>query len=581
MHSNYAVLDKYLDILSGSPDFFAYVGATTHGSIYSLVDSDYFHSVRIAHNEVLEQKAERRLFIKLNSVKSGMKDCYIVMKPYKDGKDGYVYVEIYEMDGLLSRYGALTRHTAVLHSVSLLKHIIMFEYSIGIDDMYMYICNEGQVYELYRGTLGELRHKLTEDHGIAPESVAEFNTLMDNMEKHSHSISAEISADLFNKGEYVDYSVRAELININNEPEVIGGTISTKTEGGDGSLLQAFDKDSMTGVLNKNAIISYTKDRLRMRDKQNVSLAILDLDNFKQVNDVLGHAVGDKVILKFVDIIKAAVGTAGAVGRFGGDEFMVVIDDLKDVDELRQYFRAIRSNTELALKNLAPGLSATCSIGITEVNRLEGDITYDNLFKTTDICLYIAKEFGKNRYVMYDDRTKDYIGESTTLPQLHSYRFNLTTDFNLRMTNDLFTRRAEAIPDVIKEIGESLSLKNINIFYGEDMKLIYHWGTENTDGINADYVFEDDYVKHFNDNHIFCLMSAKTLEMKMPDAFKKLKAQNIYSAMQYIMLDGDKPVGLVSFELPHPGRYWHQSEMNSFIMISPLIAQILQMEFGN
>lgn len=579
MHSNFAVLDRYLDILSGSPGFFAFVGATTQSSIYSLIDSTYFQAVREAHTTVLENKVEQKLFIKLNNNHNEQKDCYVRMKPYGNGEDDYVYFEIYEMDSLLDKYNTLTRHTAVLHSVSLLRQIILFEYTIHTDYLYIYICNEGNVYEIYSGTLLGFKTKLIDNGNVAEKSLDDFNRLIELLGKTTDDISLELCLDLFNKGEFSTYKVKASSITINNEPEVIGGTMSQNVINKNNQFFPDIDKDPMTGLLNKNGIISYTKNRLRMRDKENVTLAILDLDGFKQINDTLGHAVGDKVIMRFSEIIKDAIGTSGAVGRFGGDEFMVVVDDMKSVDEIRQYFRAIRSNTQVAFKNLAPGLSATCSIGITEVTRLEGEITYENLFKTTDICLYIAKEFGKNRYVMYDDRTKDYIGDSETLPQLRQYRFNLTTEFNLKITNDLFARRMEAIPDVIKEIGESLSLKNINIFFGDKLELIYHWGCENTDKINADYIFDDDYLTCFNDNNVFYLMAAKALEMKMPNVYKKLAAQNIYSAMQFVMLQSGKPVGLISFELPHPGRYWHQSEMNSFVMLSPLISQLLINEY--
>jgi hypothetical protein len=91
LHSNFAVLDRYLDILSGSPGFFAFVGATTQSSIYSLIDSTYFQAVREAHTTVLENKVEQKLFIKLNNNHNEQKDCYVRMKPYGNGEDDYVY----------------------------------------------------------------------------------------------------------------------------------------------------------------------------------------------------------------------------------------------------------------------------------------------------------------------------------------------------------------------------------------------------------------------------------------------------------------------------------------------------------
>ncbi len=580
MHSNYAVLDKYFNILSGSPEFFAFVGETTHCSLYSFLDSASFHEVGAAHREVLEHRTKQKLFVKMTNSKNKQKDCYIIISPY-DGEEEYVYFEIYDMDILIERQHTLISHTAVLQSVPMLRQIIMIEYILKTKNVYLYICNEGNVYELFKGNLQGFKAKVAADKNVEESSMPDFERLISLFENEEKDIEVSLDADPFAKGEYHRYTIRANVICINNHPEVIGGTMTPDKDEVYRNLFPVFEKDSMTGLLNKNAIISYAKDRLRMRDNQNVTIAMMDLDNFKQVNDTLGHGVGDKLIHRFADIIKTAVGGAGAIGRFGGDEFMVVVDDMEDVAQLRQYFRSIRSNTELAFRNVAPGLNVTCSIGIAQVERLEGEITYDALFKCADTCLYVAKEFGKNRYVIYDDRTKQVIGNSKTIGQLRQNRFELNADFNFKITNLLFEHRIEALPDVVKLIGETLALNNVNIFLGDDLKLVYHWGCENTENINADYVFTEGYTKNFNENNVFYLMSVQTLEAIMPDAYKNMKAQNIYSAMQYIIYYDGKPIGLISFELPQPGRYWHQNEMNSFIMICPLISQLLVNRYIN
>jgi hypothetical protein len=167
MHSNYAVLDKYLDIVSGTPEFFGFVGATAHSSIYSLLDSGYYHIVREAHTEVLENRVEKRIFIRLSNSYNEQKDCYVVLKPYEDAVEEYVYFEIYEMDSTLEKYNALIRHTSVLHSVSLLRQVILFEYAFKYDDLYIYVCNEGNVYKLYRGSLDGFNNKSIENGTIA------------------------------------------------------------------------------------------------------------------------------------------------------------------------------------------------------------------------------------------------------------------------------------------------------------------------------------------------------------------------------------------------------------------------------
>ncbi len=88
------------------------------------------------------------------------------------------------------------------------------------------------------------------------------------------------------------------------------------------TLNKPFYLDSLTGVLNRDTLIAFVKHLIR----QNVffSLHLLDIDNFKLINDELGHQVGDKVLKEVVEVILSVTKTTSIVGRYGGDEFLIV-----------------------------------------------------------------------------------------------------------------------------------------------------------------------------------------------------------------------------------------------------------------
>ena len=95
-----------------------------------------------------------------------------------------------------------------------------------------------------------------------------------------------------------------------------------------GNIVEVVDEltmDSLTKVYNKKTITEYASRLVKQDTVNRISIAILDIDYFKQVNDRYGHLYGDKVLTRVAKKLKEVVGEDGVVGRIGGDEFMIVI----------------------------------------------------------------------------------------------------------------------------------------------------------------------------------------------------------------------------------------------------------------
>ena len=128
-------------------------------------------------------------------------------------------------------------------------------------------------------------------------------------------------------------------------------------------------------------------------------LMILDIDNFKSVNDSYGHYFGDEVIKSFADSLRISVGGRGLAGRIGGDEFMVLLKDVS-VEEVRIMLKSMRKGLKMLLAQKQPEYLFSTSIGISQFSKDGTD--FETLFKIADAALYIAKEKGKDRYIIYD-----------------------------------------------------------------------------------------------------------------------------------------------------------------------------------
>ncbi len=164
-------------------------------------------------------------------------------------------------------------------------------------------------------------------------------------------------------------------------------------------VLKLATKDALTGLNNRSDFNETLEQRLERcrRQHSNFSLMLLDLDNFKQVNDSQGHKVGDKVLTEFAAILQASIRGTDSVYRFGGDEFAIIVDDhhyLANKVIAKRVLNSVASNAVMG------SLGVTTSIGFALATSRD---SLDSLFERADRALYRAKNEGRNRYCAGDE----------------------------------------------------------------------------------------------------------------------------------------------------------------------------------
>lgn len=162
------------------------------------------------------------------------------------------------------------------------------------------------------------------------------------------------------------------------------------------------ERDPLTGLYNRRAFFEKAHailDELRARDGDEGSVAILDIDHFKKVNDNYGHDTGDKVIKLVAKVLEESCKQGNAItARFGGEEFVLLFTNLT-VDEVNERCEGIRIAVSKLLIPYENGtISVTASIGAAIMEASEG---MDNNLNAADQMLYMAKNGGRNR-VIYD-----------------------------------------------------------------------------------------------------------------------------------------------------------------------------------
>ncbi|MFW5891229.1 MAG: diguanylate cyclase [bacterium] len=165
------------------------------------------------------------------------------------------------------------------------------------------------------------------------------------------------------------------------------------------NLIEKTKRDLMTGMYNKLTTKALINESIESNEKSLSAFLLIDIDNFKNINDKLGHMQGDNVLTEISEGIKSIFRSSDIIGRIGGDEFVVFIKDLYDENHAEKKAMEILQTIRNIQNKKLEGLVVTVSIGIAFYNKEGSD--YDKLYINADKALYQAKNKGKNTYELY------------------------------------------------------------------------------------------------------------------------------------------------------------------------------------
>ena len=165
-------------------------------------------------------------------------------------------------------------------------------------------------------------------------------------------------------------------------------------------LLLRAEKDALTGIYNQGATEQLIHNAIQDGNENSLSaLLIIDLDNFKEANDLLGHANGDELLEKTADILKEMFKGGDVIGRIGGDEFLVYMRNMETISDADEMAGNIVKSVRYDLDFEGQPIRVTCSVGVA-VYPYHGK-TYEELFEKADRAVYTVKANGKDGYRVY------------------------------------------------------------------------------------------------------------------------------------------------------------------------------------
>jgi diguanylate cyclase (GGDEF)-like protein len=299
------------------------------------------------------------------------------------------------------------------------------------------------------------------------------------------------------------------------------------------------------------------------------SFFIVDVDNFKNVNDNYGHLLGDVVLIKTAEYICDKVGDKGVVGRYGGDEFIIIFEGLQEYSDVWSIGHYINSDINTLRFDGAPELGITITMGVSRfpVNAS----AYEDIMKYADKALYRGKTKGRNCFIIYlEEKHKNITMRSDKGKKYSSMYLCSRVFYYLTLTDDLKT-------------NIQLMFRWLVGFYMFD-----HISIETNDKMNFEMVHLLARTKHFN--HISCdqmdeMANGQGLvnigrvlafeENTGGKLIESLKDQRVSSELCHKISAYGKDYGYIRVDMTSSARMWQADEMDIIVIAANALGMIL------
>lgn len=419
------------------------------------------------------------------------------------------------------------------------------------------------------------------DGRVAMEDMVELDSLINCIRTYMSDFCVKLTTSMRTLGKVMEKVkfIGTVYTKYTGENIVTGRIVLADGVNSMGNIVEVVDEltmDSLTKVYNKKTITEYASRLVKQDTVNRISIAILDIDYFKQVNDRYGHLYGDKVLTRVAKKLKEVVGEDGVVGRIGGDEFMIVLKGINDDYALRGILRAIRTQVKWEFKNDYENFQVTTSIGVAFSPNNGHD--YEELFKKADFCLFVAKEKGRDRYVFFRDEMhresyqnslnkKDKIINDGR--EMRELRY--LTDIMVQYNQD----KKAAVMAMLEHMLSIYKVDNISIYKGEGLKDIVSVGAPIKSESDMSYIDTDGFKILMGDKTYIASSFINKNQDVAPEFVDEMRKRHIHSTIQCFIGTKDDVKGLLTINRMKAASQWAEYEIECSIITATLINMII------
>lgn len=358
-------------------------------------------------------------------------------------------------------------------------------------------------------------------------------------------------------------------------------------------LRERSERDPLTTLYNKETTERLINKFLKIDGMAYKGiLFLIDFDNFKGINDNLGHLFGDSVLRDASSRLRRIFRSTDVIGRVGGDEFIVYINGKYNDDMIQQKTEEIQRIFDRIYTDRGKALATSCSIGIAIAPK--HGISYKELFKKADVALYQAKNRGKACYQIFDEtkvnmsilKCKELFNkyeerEEHIVNEGNHLNDSIIPYFNLLYFSEDFKSTMEL---VLSMIGQEYDLNRIYIGKLNKEQYIeynYEWTGEHTVGSESiglhlyPYGFEG-YEELFNKDGVFYMNDISNLEFRSEATYDYLTKKNVKSILHCVILEEGKFIGIVGCEICDKIHTWKKKELDTLIVLSRMLGTFMK-----
>lgn len=320
--------------------------------------------------------------------------------------------------------------------------------------------------------------------------------------------------------------------------------------------------DSLTGLVSRRYIISLIQSLVD--NKVPFSLALLDLDNFKFINDTYGHKIGDGVLSAMSKDLIRYLGNYGIAGRYGGDEFLIINFRDRTYDDLKSFYMGLYSNYNVLRKNIylgdcEPFLTGTIGSAVYPTDAPD----YETLFNLVDKALYRGKTKGRNCYIIYVEekhkgiKIKDLAGRG-----IYTIFHDLSCKFD---SEPVLSLKLKSILDVL---DDDMRISDL-YFIGQD-NIMKSVSSEEIIGVAED-------LDKLTVDEIYTTNEIKDIKFKSRSMFELCRDREFETVLVIHIGNPNESFGYLVCAEPKNLRIWQEDEFAIMFFVARMVASHIRL----
>lgn len=319
--------------------------------------------------------------------------------------------------------------------------------------------------------------------------------------------------------------------------------------------------DSLTGLLSRQHIIGFIQDL--MANGIPCTVALLDLDNFKFINDTYGHRTGDGVLAALAGDLQKFLGDYSLAGRYGGDEFLIVNLRDHEYEQIKSFFIDLYSDFKVLRKNILldncePFITGT--IGCAAFPRDAQD--YASLFALIDKTLYRGKNKGRNCYIIYvEEKHKNITMETLASRGMYAIFHDLSCRF------DSQAKLASKLKAMLDVLNEDMRISDLYYVGSDDRFMQISTGEALGEVHDLNKLITDD---------IYTTNEIHTIEAASPEMYKLCRRHEFETMLIIRVGNQDETFGYLVCAEPKNLRIWQDDEYAIMFFIARMLAVHIQ-----